>query len=75
MKANVILVKDLKANHYLFGNKGNVWSNDCHISSSDSSTTLCGTPKLSTNHARLQGVKEIGCKKCIDIYILKTQNL
>ena len=58
---------DLKQNYYLFGNKGNVWSNTTHIYKSGKGN-LCGTPALNTNHARLAGVEVAGCEKCIKAY-------
>ena len=48
----------------IYGNKGNVWANECHYS--DNNGLLCGTPALATNHARLEGVKVVGCKKCLE---------
>lgn len=61
---------DLKTNYYIFGNKGNVWSNQCHIAHSGtfSGTTLCGVPMLSSNWARIEQVDHIGCDKCKEIY-------
>jgi hypothetical protein len=61
---------DLKPNFYIFGNKGNVWNNECHIAEagSFSGTTLCGVPMLSTNWARIENVTNIGCEKCKEIY-------
>jgi hypothetical protein len=62
-------VKDLKPNHYIFGNKGNVWSNTAHIAKSDfSGRTLCGVPMLSNNWARIEEVKTIGCAECLAKY-------
>jgi hypothetical protein len=58
---------DLKAGYYMFGNKGAVWSNTVHIAKSGPGT-LCGTPMLSGNHAKYEGVQEIGCKECLTIY-------
>ena len=60
-------VKDLKPNYFIFGNKGNVWSNTAHIFKAGEGN-LCGTPALSTNHARLQNVEEIGCPQCLAKY-------
>jgi hypothetical protein len=60
-------VKDLKHNYSIFGNKGNVWGNTAHIYKAGEGN-LCGTPALSTNHARLQNLEEIGCPKCNEIY-------
>jgi hypothetical protein len=64
-----IKVKDLKPNYYQFGNKGTTWSNTAHIAKSGTfSGTLCGTPMLSSNWARIDGLEECGCEKCVDIY-------
>jgi hypothetical protein len=63
----MIQVKDLKAGYSIYGNKGNVWSNTAHIYES-SKGNLCGTPALSTNHARLEGVEVAGCPKCNEVY-------
>lgn len=67
---NTIKVSELKANFYLFGNKGNVWSNTAHIAPDCAGTgrTLCNTPMLSSNHAKNENVPEIGCLKCISAY-------
>lgn len=63
----------LKQGYYIFGNKGNVWNNECHISEADASkgTTLCGVPMLSNNWARIQEIQNIGCTKCLKIYLEK----
>jgi hypothetical protein len=63
-------ISKLKSDEYLFGNKGAVWSNEAHIGKSGFktgglTTTLCGTYMLSSNHAKYQGVKEVGCKECL----------
>lgn len=60
-------VTDLKSNQYMFGGKGDVWSNTAHVSEGGSSTTLCGKPMLSTNWCRINEVEEIGCPKCLEI--------
>jgi len=62
--------EDLKTNYYIFGNKGNVWSNQCHIAESGvfSGTTLCGVPMLSSNWAKIENVDTIGCEKCKELY-------
>ena len=72
-QADVVLgrinVGDLKNGYYIFGNKGNVWSNECHIGKSDfSGRTLCGVPMLSNNWARIEQVDTIGCSKCLELY-------
>jgi hypothetical protein len=70
-QADVVLtrvnVSDLKPGHMIFGNKGNVWGDTAHIYKSGEGN-LCGTPALSTNWARIEEVKTIGCSKCLDKY-------
>lgn len=67
---------ELKSNFYMFGNKGAVWSNKAHIAQSGifASTTLCETPMLSNNWARIEDVKEIGCPECLAKYKELTSN-
>jgi hypothetical protein len=66
----MIKVADLKPGYSMFGNKGSVWANRVHISQDNSfaGVTLCNTPMLSSNHARIEGVKEVGCPDCITMY-------
>lgn len=59
--------KDLKENYSLFGNKGSVWSNTAHIYKGFEGN-LCGTPALSTNWVRIEGIEVAGCEKCIEAY-------
>ena len=70
-QADVVLtrvnVSDLKPGHMIFGNKGNVWNDTAHIFKSGEGN-LCGTPALSTNWARIEEVKTIGCPKCLVRY-------
>lgn len=61
-------VSELKDGYYQFGNKGAVWSNETHIAKSGQSGTLCGTPMLSSNWARIYEHTEIGCQKCLTTY-------
>ena len=75
-QADVVLtrvnVSDLKPGHSIFGNKGNVWNDECHISKSDfSGRTLCGVPMLSSNWARIEEVKTIGCPSCLTKYMAR----
>jgi hypothetical protein len=64
----------LQDKYHIFGNKGNVWSNECHIAKSDlSGRTLCDTPMLSSNWARIENVQEIGCQECIELYLAATK--
>jgi hypothetical protein len=70
-QADVVLtrvnVSDLKPGHMIFGNKGNVWGDTAHIYKSGEGN-LCGTPALSTNWARIEEVKTIGCPRCLELY-------
>jgi hypothetical protein len=70
-QADVVLtrvnVSDLKPGHSVFGNKGNVWEDTAHIYKSGEGN-LCGTPALSTNWARIEEVKTIGCPSCLARY-------
>jgi hypothetical protein len=61
---------ELKPNFYMFGNKGAVWTNTVHIAQAGifAGTTLCGTPMLSTNWARIENVEHIGCPECLEEY-------
>ena len=62
-----IKTKDLKPGFAIFGNKGSLWTKKAHIMECGfSSTTLCGTPMLSTNHCKDE--TEIGCPECITKY-------
>ena len=64
---NFVSVKELGKTFMIFGNKGNVWSNTAHAYKLGTGN-LCGTPALSSNHARLEGLTEMGCLKCNEIY-------
>jgi hypothetical protein len=57
-------IKTLGNEYSIFGNKGNVWSDTAHAYKSGHGN-LCGTPALSTNHARLSGVDMVGCPECL----------
>ena len=73
-QADVVLtrvnVSDLKPGHSIFGGKGNVWNDDAHIYKSGEGN-LCGTPALSTNWARIEEVKTIGCPSCLTKYMAR----
>lgn len=62
----------LDTTHYLFGNKGNVWTDSVHIAEESSSVTLCDTPMLSSNWAAITEVEKPGCLKCRTLYTLKS---
>jgi hypothetical protein len=66
----MIKVKELKPNFYMYGNKGAVWNNAAHVAQTgvENVTTLCGTPMLATNWARIEQLEEIRCEKCIAEY-------
>jgi len=57
----------LQEGYYMFGNKGSVWSNKAHIAH-EGSETLCGTPMLSTNWARIEVLEEVNCPECLAVY-------
>ena len=59
-----------KNGYYLFGGKGDVWSNTAHLSHGGMSTTLCGRPMLSTNWVRINEVNEVGCVECSRLFDL-----
>lgn len=59
---------ELKPQYSIFGNKGSVWSNACHIAKGSEPTTMCGVPMLSSNWARIEDVQEIGCHECLALY-------
>ena len=63
-----LMVKDLKPGYYMFGNKGACWGEEPHVTKSGLPTTLCGTPMLSNNWARIWELDYIGCKECIEKY-------
>ena len=57
-------IKTLGSEYSIFGNKGNVWSNTAHAYKSGTGN-LCGTPALSSNHARYNSIEEVGCIECL----------
>ena len=59
-----------KHGYYLFGGKGDVWSNTAHLSKGLMATTLCGRPMLSTNWVRINEVNEVGCDVCSRLFDL-----
>jgi hypothetical protein len=66
-------VEDLQDGYYMFGNKGTVWSDSAHIAGSGS-TTLCGTPMLSTNWARIEALEGPKCPECLTAYSKETKD-
>ena len=59
-----IHIKELGASYSIFGNKDNVWTNTAHAYKSGVGN-ICGTPALSSNHARYEGIEEVGCPECL----------
>ena len=59
-----VAVKELGNQFSIFGNKGNVWSGTAHAYLSGQGN-LCGTPALSSNHAAMSGIEEVGCPECL----------
>ena len=70
-KMDKIHINKLDSSYTIFGNRGNVWSDNCHAFKDGSN--LCGTPALSRNHARYNNVEYVGCKDCLAI-INKTED-
>ena len=58
-------IKELGKGFMIFGNKGNVWSGTAHAYKSGVGN-LCGTPALSSNHAAIEGIEEVGCVDCLN---------
>lgn len=71
----MLKVSELKNGYYLFGNKGTVWSNSAHIAKSGQPVTMCDTPMLSTNWARIEQLEHIGCPECIEKYKNETTSI
>jgi len=59
-------IKELGKAFMIFGGKGNVWSNTAHAYKAGTGN-LCGTPALSSNHAAMSGITEVGCPKCLEL--------
>jgi hypothetical protein len=53
----------------IYGNKGAVWENKCHLSGPVG--LLCGGSTIATNWARIEGIKVVGCPKCLEIMKIK----
>ena len=77
-----IPASELMSGYFLFGNKGAMWSNECHIANSRyDGRTLCGTPMLSSNYAssvewrEQYNVTGARCPKCIEAYNPKKAKL
>ena len=68
-----IKVTELKSGYSIFGNKGNVWNDTAHIYQNGVGN-MCGTPALSSNWARIEGLSHVGCEKCIETYNKETLN-
>ena len=60
-----VSTKELGKEFMIFGNKGNVWTGTSHAYKNGEGN-LCGTPALSTNWARKEGVDEVGCPACLE---------
>lgn len=59
---------ELHSDYYMYGNKGSCWTDTIHVAKSGQSTTLCGSPMLATNWARIWEHTTIGCPDCIAKY-------
>ncbi len=61
--------KDLKFGYHMYGNKGACWSDKIHIAQSGLfAGTLCGTPMLANNWARIWKKEECNCPECLIEY-------
>jgi hypothetical protein len=60
----MINIKTLGHGFSIFGNKGTVWNNTAHAYKSGEGN-VCGTPALSTNWARIEGIEHVGCPECL----------
>ena len=63
-------IKLLGSGYFIFGNKGNVWSDTAHAYKTGfgpGTGNLCGTPALSINHAYNEGIEEVGCVECLKL--------
>lgn len=80
----MIKISDLKTPYSVYGNKGAVRLNKCHIQDNSKvpgslgfGETLCGVPILAINWAVVDDLREInaepithiGCPQCINIYV------
>jgi hypothetical protein len=57
-------IKELGNGYMVFGNLGNVWSGTAHVYKSGVGN-ICGTPALSSNHAKYNNIEEVGCPECL----------
>ena len=65
-----INIRELSSEYFIYGNKGNVWSNTAHAYKTgfdSDSGNLCKTPALANNHARWNDIQEVGCIECLEI--------
>jgi hypothetical protein len=57
-------IKELGSGYMVFGNLGNVWSGTAHAYKSGVGN-ICGTPALSSDHAKYNNIEEVGCPECL----------
>jgi hypothetical protein len=65
-----INIRELSSEYFIYGNKGNVWSNTAHAYKTgfgEDSGNLCKTLALANNHARWNDIEEVGCIECLEI--------
>ena len=65
-----INIRELSSEYFIYGNKGNVWSNTAHAYKTgfgEDNGNLCKTPALANNHARWNDIQEVGCIECLEI--------
>jgi len=66
MEKTTVNINGLGPGFFIFGNLGNVWSNTAHAYKSGTGN-LCGTPALSSNHAKYHSIEEVGCPECLKL--------
>jgi len=64
---------DLMEGYSIYGNKGAVYSDECHILYKDN--LLCGNTGLARNWAVMLKHLTIGCEKCIDVYTTESRDM
>ena len=65
-----INIRELSSEYFIYGNKGNVWSNTAHAYKTgfgEDNGNLSKTPALANNHARWNDIQEVGCIECLEI--------
>ena len=59
-----VAVNKLGNQFSIFGSRSDVWYETAHAYLNGRGN-LCGTPALSSNHAAMAGIEEVGCPECL----------